>query len=88
MPHFWIWFHNPPLGPSNLQPLIHFGLEDQEPMRRVVFSVACFCGLWSTASAQSVPPPSESGIACGLVPSKCQQRALPVQVYYAAAWPR
>ncbi len=32
-------------------------------MRRVVFSVACFCGLWSTASAQSVPSPSESGIA-------------------------
>ena len=32
-------------------------------MRRLVFSVACFCGLWSAASAQSVQQSSESGIA-------------------------
>ena len=32
-------------------------------MRRIVLPVACFCGLWTTASAQSVQPPSESGIA-------------------------
>src|SRR5438552_7763346 len=32
-------------------------------MRRVVFPVACFCGLWTAASAQSVQQPSESGIA-------------------------
>ena len=32
-------------------------------MRRIVLLVACFCGLWTTASAQSVQPPSESGIA-------------------------
>lgn len=32
-------------------------------MRRIVLSVACFCGLWTAASAQSVQPPSESGIA-------------------------
>ena len=31
-------------------------------MRRVIFPVACFCGLW-TAGAQSVQQPSESGIA-------------------------
>src|SRR6266404_1874144 len=32
-------------------------------MRRVVFPVACFCGLWTAASAQSVQHPSETGIA-------------------------
>jgi rare lipoprotein A len=32
-------------------------------MRRIVLPVACFCGLWTAASAQSVHPPSESGIA-------------------------
>ena len=32
-------------------------------MRRLVLPVACFCGLWTAASAQSVQPPSESGIA-------------------------
>src|SRR5260370_37369554 len=32
-------------------------------MRRVVFPVACFCGLWTAASAQSVQPPSETGMA-------------------------
>ena len=32
-------------------------------MRRIVLPVACFCGLWTAASAQSVQPPSESGIA-------------------------
>ena len=31
-------------------------------MRRLVFPVVCFCGLWAAASAQSVQP-SESGIA-------------------------
>ena len=32
-------------------------------MRRIVLPVACFCGLWTAASAQSVQPPSERGIA-------------------------
>ena len=32
-------------------------------MRRIVLPVACFFGLWTAASAQSVQPPSESGIA-------------------------
>ena len=32
-------------------------------MRRIVLPVACFCGLWTTANAQSVQPPSEIGIA-------------------------
>ena len=32
-------------------------------MRRLGFPVACFCGLWTAASAQSVQQPSESGIA-------------------------
>jgi rare lipoprotein A (RlpA)-like double-psi beta-barrel protein len=32
-------------------------------MRRLVFPVACFCGLWTAASAQSVQRPSETGIA-------------------------
>ena len=32
-------------------------------MRRIVLPVACFCGLWTAASAQSVQPPSVSGIA-------------------------
>ena len=32
-------------------------------MRRIVLLVTCFCGLWTAASAQSVQPPSESGIA-------------------------
>ena len=34
-------------------------------MRRIVLPVACFCGLWTAASAQSVQPPSasETGIA-------------------------
>jgi rare lipoprotein A len=32
-------------------------------MRRIALPVACFCGLWTAASAQSVQPPSESGIA-------------------------
>ena len=32
-------------------------------MRRIVLLVACVCGLWTAASAQSVQPPSETGIA-------------------------
>ncbi|HXA04256.1 MAG TPA: septal ring lytic transglycosylase RlpA family protein [Bryobacteraceae bacterium] len=32
-------------------------------MRRMVLLVACVCGLWTAASAQSVQPPSESGMA-------------------------
>jgi len=32
-------------------------------MRRIVLPLACFCGLWTAASAQSVQPPSERGIA-------------------------
>lgn len=32
-------------------------------MRRIVLPVACFCGLWTAASAQSVQPPAEKGIA-------------------------
>ena len=32
-------------------------------MRRIVLPMACFCGLWTAASAQSVEPPSEKGIA-------------------------
>jgi rare lipoprotein A len=32
-------------------------------MRRIVLSVACFCGLCTAVSAQSVQPPAESGIA-------------------------
>ena len=32
-------------------------------MRPIVLQVACFCGLWTAASAQSVQPPSERGIA-------------------------
>ncbi len=32
-------------------------------MRRMVLLGACVCGLWTAASAQSVQPPSESGIA-------------------------
>jgi len=32
-------------------------------MRRIVLPVACFCGLWAAARAQSVQPPSERGIA-------------------------
>ena len=34
-------------------------------MRRIVLPVACFCGLWTAASAQPVQPPSasETGIA-------------------------
>ena len=32
-------------------------------MRRIVLPVACFFGLWTAASAQSVQPPSERGIA-------------------------
>ena len=32
-------------------------------MRRIVLPVACLCLLWTAASAQSVQPPSESGIA-------------------------
>ena len=32
-------------------------------MRRIVFPVACFCGLWTAASAQSVQHRPESGIA-------------------------
>ncbi len=32
-------------------------------MRRVVYPVACFCGLWTAASAQPVQYPSETGIA-------------------------
>ena len=32
-------------------------------MRRVVFPVACFCGFWTAAGAQSVQHPSETGIA-------------------------
>jgi rare lipoprotein A len=32
-------------------------------MRRIVLLVACFCGLWTAASAQSVQPLSETGIA-------------------------
>ena len=31
--------------------------------RPVIVPVACFCGLWSAASAQSVQQPSASGIA-------------------------
>ena len=32
-------------------------------MRRIVLLVACFCGLWTAAIAQSVQQPFESGIA-------------------------
>ena len=32
-------------------------------MRRIVLPVVCLCGLWTAASAQSVQPPSERGIA-------------------------
>jgi rare lipoprotein A len=32
-------------------------------MRQIVLLVACFCGLWTAASAQSVQPASETGIA-------------------------
>jgi rare lipoprotein A len=32
-------------------------------MRRFVFPMVCFCGLWTAPSAQSVQPPSERGIA-------------------------
>jgi rare lipoprotein A len=32
-------------------------------MRRIVLPVACFCGLWTAANAQSVQRPSESGFA-------------------------
>lgn len=32
-------------------------------MRRIVLPVACFCGLWTAASAQSVQSASQSGIA-------------------------
>ena len=32
-------------------------------MRRMVLLVACVCGLWTAASAQSVQPRSESGMA-------------------------
>ena len=32
-------------------------------MRRIILPMACFCGLWTAASAQSVQPPSETGIA-------------------------
>ena len=32
-------------------------------MRRIVLPAACFCGLWTAVSAQSVQLPSESGIA-------------------------
>ena len=32
-------------------------------MRRIVLPVVCFCGWWTAASAQSVQPPSERGIA-------------------------
>ena len=32
-------------------------------MRRIVLPLACFCGLWTAVSAQSVQPPSERGIA-------------------------
>ncbi len=32
-------------------------------MRRIVLPVACFCGLWTAASAPSLQPPSERGIA-------------------------
>jgi len=32
-------------------------------MRRFVLPVACFCGLWTTASAQAIQGPSESGNA-------------------------
>ncbi len=32
-------------------------------MRRILLPVACFCGLWTAATAQSVQRPSESGFA-------------------------
>jgi rare lipoprotein A len=32
-------------------------------MRRIVLPVACFCGLWTAASARSVQRPSERGFA-------------------------
>jgi rare lipoprotein A len=32
-------------------------------IRRIVLPVVCFCGVWTAASAQSVPPASETGIA-------------------------
>ena len=32
-------------------------------MRRIVLPVACLCGLWTAASAQTVQPPAETGIA-------------------------
>jgi rare lipoprotein A len=32
-------------------------------MTRLVLPVACFCGLWNAASAQSVLRPSETGMA-------------------------
>ena len=32
-------------------------------MRQVVLPLACICGLWTAASAQSVQPASETGIA-------------------------
>lgn len=32
-------------------------------MRRIVLPVACFCGLWTVVSAQSVQRPPESGFA-------------------------
>lgn len=32
-------------------------------MRQIVLPLACICGLWTAASAQSVQPASETGIA-------------------------
>jgi rare lipoprotein A (peptidoglycan hydrolase) len=46
-------------------------------MRRIALPVACFCGLWTAASAQSVQPPSESGIASWYGAPYHGQRRLP-----------